>query len=93
MSASRMAVLRPRFAAATAKSSVTIDLPTPPFPLMTAMTFLNQWLLFEQQVVGGGWNTAFLVGQVIGSVLNVAIFVVFAWGYLRGSRGNVLKQS
>ena len=37
-SASRMAVLSPRWDAATASSSVTSDLPTPPLPLMTAMT-------------------------------------------------------
>ena len=41
MSASRMAVLSPRLAAATASCSVTRLLPTPPLPLMTAMTRLT----------------------------------------------------
>ena len=41
ISASSTAVFRPRFAACTAKSSVTRLLPTPPFPLITAITRLT----------------------------------------------------
>ena len=39
-SASRMAVEKPLRCIMTARDEVTIDLPTPPLPLTTAMTFL-----------------------------------------------------
>ena len=46
ISASRIAVFSPRLAAATARSSVTRLLPTPPLPLMTATTrFMLERLL------------------------------------------------
>ena len=38
ISASKMATLRPFLAIATARLAVTVLLPTPPFPLTTAMT-------------------------------------------------------
>ena len=40
MSASRIAACKPHLCAVTAKSAVVSDLPTPPLPLTTPMTFL-----------------------------------------------------
>ena len=45
ISASRIAVFKPFFAALTASIDVTNDLPTPPFPLTTAITFFTPLLL------------------------------------------------
>ncbi len=41
MSASRSPAFRPRPARATAKFAATVDLPTPPLPLPTAMMFFS----------------------------------------------------
>ena len=47
-SASRIAVLYPRRCIAAARSDVTSDLPTPPFPLTTPITFFT----FESSFCG-----------------------------------------
>jgi hypothetical protein len=54
MSASRTAVLKPSFVMATASIEVTVDLPTPPLPLTTAMTFLTcDWGLASASRLSG----------------------------------------
>ena len=46
ISASRMPTFLPRAAMAAAREQVTVDLPTPPLPLTTAITFLMwEWAL------------------------------------------------
>ena len=48
MSASRTPTRRSRWAMAAAREQVTVDLPTPPLPLTTAMTFL----MWESSLAG-----------------------------------------